>query len=200
MGNSYVAIAGHTAASAASQMIDQRDDGFLNFNQYSEELRLTSPSGGNLEYVLGGFLWHTKEYDTFTRTDNFCSDSTLAVDATGFQPCSTAAGKSTFVTSSGPAAWTTTFNNVAAFGQATYKLTSALKLIADNPGDPALKRVLRESNKLFGRIDLGHKGYLNRHDFEKDSVATFNRQDRNHDGWVTRAECMAEGSTPPPVK
>ena len=130
VGNSYVAIAGHTAASAASQMIDQRDDGFLNFNQYSEELRLTSPSGGNLEYVLGGFLWHTKEYDTFTRTDNFCSDSTLAVDATGFQPCSTAAGKSTFVTSSGPAAWTTTFNNVAAFGQATYKLTSALKLIA----------------------------------------------------------------------
>jgi hypothetical protein len=77
---------------------------------------------------------------------------------------------------------------------------SALKLIADNPGDPALKRILRESNKLFDRIDLGHKGYLNRHDFEKDSVATFNRQDRNHDGWVTRAECMAEGSTPPPVK
>jgi hypothetical protein len=77
---------------------------------------------------------------------------------------------------------------------------SALKLIADNPGDPALKRILRESNKLFDRIDLGHKGYLNRRDFEKDSLATFNRQDRNHDNWVSRAECMAEGSTPPPVK
>jgi len=77
---------------------------------------------------------------------------------------------------------------------------SALKLIAENPGDASLKRILRESNRLFDRIDQGHKGYLNRHDFEKDSAATFNRQDRNHDGWVTRAECMAEGSTPPPVK
>ena len=130
VGNSYVAITGHTAANAASQMIDQRDDGFLNFNQYSEELRLASPSGGALEYVVGAFYWHTKEYDNFTRSDTFCSDSTLAVDATGFQPCSTAPGASTFVTSSGPANWTTTFNNVAGFGQATYKVTPALRLIA----------------------------------------------------------------------
>ncbi len=77
---------------------------------------------------------------------------------------------------------------------------SAVKLIADTPGDASLKRILRDSNRLFDRIDHGHKGYLNRHDFEKDSAATFNRQDRNHDGWVTRAECMAEASTPPPVK
>jgi len=76
---------------------------------------------------------------------------------------------------------------------------SVLKLIAGSPGDPALKRILRESNRLFDRIDLGHKGYLNRHDFEKDSAATFNRQDRNHDGWVSRAECTMEVSTPPPV-
>ena len=76
---------------------------------------------------------------------------------------------------------------------------SALKMIADNPGDPALKRILRESNRLFDRIDIGHKGYLNRHDFEKDSAATFNRQDRNRDGWVTRAECMLDVSTPPPL-
>ena len=130
VGNSYVAVAGHTAANAASQMIDQRDDGALDFNQYSEELRLTSPSGRPIEYVLGGFYWHTKEDDTFTRSDTFCSDSTLAVDATGFQPCSTAPGASTFVTSSGPASWTTKFNNVAGFGQATWTVTPALKVIA----------------------------------------------------------------------
>jgi iron complex outermembrane receptor protein len=126
--NTYVAIAGHTAAQAATQLIDQRDDGFLNFNQYSEELRLASPSGRFLEYVVGAFIWRTKEYDTFTRSDSFCSDSTLAVDSTGFQPC--AVGSSTFVTSSGPANWTTKFQNTAGFGQATLNVSDKFKIIA----------------------------------------------------------------------
>ncbi len=125
----YVAVAGHTAANAASQMIDQRDDGYLSFNQYSQELRLASPAGKTVEYVLGVFIWRTKENDTFVRSDTFCSDSTLAVDATTYQPCSTAPGASTFVTSSGPAAWTTKFRNTAGFGQMTLNITDRFKLI-----------------------------------------------------------------------
>jgi hypothetical protein len=76
---------------------------------------------------------------------------------------------------------------------------SIRKQIAEHPNDRSLTRILRESNRLFDRIDIGHKGYLNRRDFEKDSSATFNRQDRNHDGWVSRAECLLEVSHPPPL-
>ena len=125
----YVAVTStHIPANAATQLIDQRDDGSLDFNQYSEELRLASPSGGVLEYVIGAFIWRTKENDTFVRSDSFCADTTLPADSTGFFPCTATTG--TFVTSSGPAAWTTKFQNTAGFGQATVNVSDTFKIIA----------------------------------------------------------------------
>ncbi|MEG3176412.1 TonB-dependent receptor [Sphingomonas sp. RB3P16] len=113
----------------ATQNIDQRDDGRLNFKQYSQEIRLASPSGRRFEYVAGGFFWWTDEQDTFTRSDSFCASSVLAIDATGFRPCSTAPTVSNFVTSSGPAAWNTKFRSQAGFAQATWEVVDKLKLI-----------------------------------------------------------------------
>lgn len=124
----YVAVA-NANTPAANQNIDQRDDGALDFNQYSQEIRLASPSGGRFEYVLGGFFWWTDENDTFTRSDTLCSASTLAIDATGFRPCSTAAGASTFITTSGTGNWTTKFRSQAGFAQATFEIVPKLKLI-----------------------------------------------------------------------
>ena len=113
----------------ATQNIDQRDDGQLNFKQYSQEIRLASPGGRRFEYVLGGFFWWTNEDDTFTRSDSFCSASVLAVDSTGFRPCSTAPNASNFFTTSGPAAWNTKFRSQAGFAQATFEVIDKLKLI-----------------------------------------------------------------------
>ena len=124
----YVAAANATTP-AASQNIDQRDDGQLNFKQYSQEIRLASPSGGRFEYVLGGFFWWTNEDDSFIRQDTLCSASTLAIDATGFRPCSTAPGASTFVTTSGTGIWNTKFRSQAGFAQATFEIVPKLKLI-----------------------------------------------------------------------
>jgi iron complex outermembrane receptor protein len=106
----------------------QHDVGGLTFRQYSQELRVASPTGQTLEYVVGAFFWHTSEDDTFTRSVNQCTASTLPADATGFQPCRP--GASTYLVTSGPAAWTTKFNNDAVFGQATLHLGDNARLVA----------------------------------------------------------------------
>jgi iron complex outermembrane receptor protein len=108
--------------------IQEHDGGALTFKQYSEELRLASPTNELFEYVVGTFLWHTDEKDWFTRSDNECTASTLAPDATGFAPC--APGVSTYLTTEGLANWDTKFDNEALFGQGTVNLTDALRLIA----------------------------------------------------------------------
>jgi iron complex outermembrane recepter protein len=144
VGQAYVAI----GSPAAGQILDQQDNGYLDFSQYSEELRLSSPTGGNLEYVLGGFYWRTNENDNFTRSDVYCSASTLAIDVTGFRPCSTAPGVSTFTTASGPASWNTKFANEALYGQGTYKLSPKLKIIA------GLRYTHDEVSYSFSRINL----------------------------------------------
>jgi iron complex outermembrane receptor protein len=110
--------------------IDDRDYGALKYDQYSEELRLASPTGERLQYVVGGFLWFTNERDWFTRYVNQCTASTLPVDSTGSAPCSTTPGVSTLIKANGPANWNTKFYNEALFGQASYDITDALKAIA----------------------------------------------------------------------
>ncbi len=122
----YVATAG-TGRTAAALDLSEDDIGALNYNQYSEEVRLASPAHQRVEYVLGGFLWYTDENDVFTRYDDECTASTLAVNAAGFQPC--AAGSSTFLAIDGPAAWRTKFYNEALFGQATWNITDRLRAI-----------------------------------------------------------------------
>lgn len=121
----FVATAG-AGRTAAGMNLQQADIGELNFNQYSQEFRVTSPSGGKLQYVAGAFLWYTDEGDAFRRSDQECIASTLAVNAQGFQPC--APGSSTFLSISGPANWRTKFYNQALYGQATYDITDALRV------------------------------------------------------------------------
>jgi iron complex outermembrane receptor protein len=106
------------------------DYGALNYNQLSEEIRLTSPSEGRFQYVVGAFIWYTYEYDWFNRFTESCTGSTLPADATGYKPCSTTPGVSTFTNESGPAAWRTEFYNQAVYGQSSYALTDNLKFIS----------------------------------------------------------------------
>lgn len=43
------------------------DDGTRNWRQFSQELRLTSPSGERLEYVVGAYYWNLDSESDFTR-------------------------------------------------------------------------------------------------------------------------------------
>lgn len=113
----------------ASMNLQTWDNGSLDYNQYSEELRLASPSGQRVEWLLGGFLWHSTDHEDFTRFVNRCSASTLPADSTGFQPCSTTPGVSTFQSNSGPAVYGAAFRSQAIFGQGTWKVLPKLRAI-----------------------------------------------------------------------
>jgi iron complex outermembrane receptor protein len=112
----------------ASLDLRQHDHGALTFKQYSEELRLASPTHRFFEYVVGAFFWHTDEQDWFTRDDNQCTASTLPADATGFKPCAPAS--STYLITRGAANWDTKFDNQALFGQGTANITNQFRMIA----------------------------------------------------------------------
>ena len=108
--------------------IMEHDRGGLTFKQYSEELRLASPTNQLFEYVVGAFVWHTDEKDYFSRSDSLCGTSTLPANATGFIPCEP--GFSTYSNTIGQANWDTKFDNDAAFGQGTINVTDTFRLIA----------------------------------------------------------------------
>jgi iron complex outermembrane receptor protein len=119
----------HATNSNYANPIDvaDRDYGALNYNQYSQELRLSTTEPGKLQYVVGAFFWYTHENDWFNRFVDQCLASTSPADASGFKPCTPTTGA--FIHAQGPAAWRTAFENQALFGQATYEVTDKLKLI-----------------------------------------------------------------------
>ncbi|MDE2261457.1 MAG: TonB-dependent receptor [Gammaproteobacteria bacterium] len=108
--------------------ITLHDRGGLDYKQYSEELRLASPTDQLVEYVAGAFIWHTDEQDYFIRHDRQCTKSTLPADATGFAPCEP--GLSTYLDTSGQANFDTRDDNEALFGQATINVSKRLRMIA----------------------------------------------------------------------
>ncbi len=98
-----------------------RDFGILDFTQFSQEVRLASPTGQFLEYVVGAYYYHTDQDNFFNRLNVTCTATTLAGGA-----C--AAGSSTFVTqSNGTANFNTQLTNSAVFGQATLNFSEKFR-------------------------------------------------------------------------
>ncbi|MGI3746664.1 MAG: TonB-dependent receptor [Janthinobacterium lividum] len=83
------------------------DKGDLDFNQYSQELRLASPKGQFLEYVGGLYYMHGKDDETYRRT---------LITPTA--------------TNTGIADYSTTSDSYAVFGESTLNFTSAFRGIA----------------------------------------------------------------------
>lgn len=103
------------------------DNGPQTSNTFSQEVRLTSPANQTLSYVLGAYYSRADSERTFTRVVTSC---TAAVGAPSgvLIPCGSinANPSSTF---SGTATFGSTFNNFAAFGQATLKLGERGRLV-----------------------------------------------------------------------
>jgi iron complex outermembrane recepter protein len=92
---------------------------------FSQELRLTSPGGEFVDYVIGAYYSNSDTKRTFTRNVTQC---TAIVGATGLIPCGSAnANPSTFQT--GTANFGSVFKNLAFFGQATINVTDSLRVI-----------------------------------------------------------------------
>lgn len=103
------------------------DDGPEKANTFTQELRLASPAGKPFEYVVGAFYYRAKAQRVFTRNVIQCSASTSAPIAAGLTPC--LPGTSTTLNPIGSANFGSTFDNIAVFGQATYHVSDAFRLI-----------------------------------------------------------------------
>ncbi|RDV01447.1 TonB-dependent receptor [Sphingorhabdus pulchriflava] len=99
-------------------IVQSHDFGPQTGTTFTQELRLTSPTGGFFEYVAGLYYYQAEQERTFTRSNIACSASTLPAQGV-LTPCSTTAGASTLTFPLGTATFGTTFKNMAGFGQAT---------------------------------------------------------------------------------
>lgn len=104
------------------------DDGPQKSTTFTQELRIASPTGQFLEYVLGAYYSKADSDRTFSRSVITCSASTLPAVG-GVTPCSTAPGVSTITQPYGSADFGSVFKNFAVFGQATFNLTDDVRLI-----------------------------------------------------------------------
>ncbi len=105
------------------------DNGPQKSKTFSQELRITSPTGQFLEYVLGAYYSKADSDRTFSRSVVTCSASTLPVVVSGLTPCSTAPGISTITTPFGSADFGSVFKNTSLFGQATLNLSDSIRFI-----------------------------------------------------------------------
>ena len=105
------------------------DNGPQTSKTFSQELRIASPSGQFLEYVLGAYYSKADSDRTFTRNVITCSASTLPAIVPGLTPCSTATGISTITTPAGTADFGSSFKNLSFFGQATLNLSDNFRFI-----------------------------------------------------------------------
>ncbi|MDX3909053.1 MAG: TonB-dependent receptor [Sphingobium sp.] len=96
---------------------------------FSQELRLSSPTGGFFEYVAGLYYSRAESQRQFTRDSIICTASTLPAAAPGLIPCSTAPGVSTARSVTGTTDYGSIFTNMAAFGQVTLNVSDRLRLI-----------------------------------------------------------------------
>ena len=94
----------------------------------TQELRLTSPSGQLLEYVVGAYYYDAEQQRTFQRDDIVCSATTLAPVSPGLAPC--AAGSSTLTFPTSRATFGSDIESTAAFGNLTVNLAERFRLLA----------------------------------------------------------------------
>ena len=95
---------------------------------FTQEVRLAG--GDRLQYVVGGFFYQANAERTFQRDVITCSATTLPAVPGGARPCSTAPGVSTLTFPSSVATFGSELTNWAFFGDFTFSLTDAFRLLA----------------------------------------------------------------------
>ncbi|CAN5210849.1 TonB-dependent receptor [soil metagenome] len=96
---------------------------------FSQELRLSSPTGNFFEYVAGLYYSRAESQRQFTRDVITCSASTLPAVTPGLIPCSTTPGVSTTTNPFGTTDYGSVFTNMAAFGQVTLNVSDRFRAI-----------------------------------------------------------------------
>jgi iron complex outermembrane receptor protein len=103
------------------------DRGDLDFEQYSQELRIASPKGNFVDYVAGLYWFRGVDEETYRRNVTRCTDSTATPVAPGATPCFE--GSATFTEDFGRADYGTRNTNYAVFGEATINFTDTFRAL-----------------------------------------------------------------------
>jgi iron complex outermembrane receptor protein len=114
-----------TAPYVGNAFAQVHDDGPQETSTFTQEVRLASPTGQFLEYVVGLYYFDGDTDREFARADVVCASSTLPVDATGQRPC--AAGASTYTFPASSASFGSDSKNYSIFGQGTLNFTDSLR-------------------------------------------------------------------------
>jgi iron complex outermembrane receptor protein len=101
------------------------DNGPQTSTTFTQELRIASPTGQFLEYVLGAYYSKADSDRTFTRNVITCE---INPRPTTLIPCGSPGAGPTLLPS-GTADFGSTFKNMSVFGQATVNLSDSLRLI-----------------------------------------------------------------------
>lgn len=96
------------------------NQGLLHLDQFSQEVRLSSPAGERLSYVVGAYYSYLELDRPFVRRRAYCAAGTSAQVG---QPCTPTSGQSLGAFSALQS------SHLAAFGQAEYALLDNLKVI-----------------------------------------------------------------------
>jgi iron complex outermembrane recepter protein len=103
------------------------DIGPQDSSTFSQELRLASPTGQFLEYLVGAYYSRAKNHRVFTRSQIGCVETAGGAPAVA-TPCTSPIAGPTF-TPVGVADFGSTFNNYAAFANVTLNITDSFRII-----------------------------------------------------------------------
>ncbi|MFM7626875.1 MAG: TonB-dependent receptor [Gammaproteobacteria bacterium] len=110
-------------AKLSNQVAQLSDKGIVDYSQVSQELRLASPTGETLDYVLGA-MYYQSESDEVYRRDREQCNGTLANLPNGLTPCAAV------TTGFGRADFGTQLESWSLFGEGTFKFSDSLRAIA----------------------------------------------------------------------
>jgi iron complex outermembrane recepter protein len=102
------------------------DEGFVETDQQSLEIRLASDQAKPFKYQIGGFYWKSENTQDFSRRTVSCATSTAAINPlSGLRPCVLGDTVNT-VFAAADSRSLVEIENYAVFGQATYDFTDKL--------------------------------------------------------------------------
>jgi iron complex outermembrane recepter protein len=102
------------------------DEGTLDFEQVSQELRIASTGKGFVDYVAGLFYIEGKNDEVYRRDTMRCAASTEAALPSGLVPCTAA----TTTTETGIATYGVRSKSASIFGEGTFNFSQRLRAIA----------------------------------------------------------------------
>ena len=210
----FTSIAGDSTDPVFGVPFQLHDIGPQEWKQFSQEIRLASPTGEDFEYQVGFFYWNQESERNFTR-DASCQNNNGQLDAaianhiefTLGQPTPTTQEVADFIAANGITCnandivaatgfMETEFENYAVFGQGSYAFTDNFRLIGGlrYTSDDVSYSHNRRNLDEFGRRGVGVRPRFSDGNNQFDTNLSGSTDDTNVSGRIGGQFTFGEGS------